>query len=189
MKFTALLKDSGFSKVSEFWLVRTLEQKKDSKRGTKRDFSKSKYANEIVGFNIITVPMAETLEEFDQPSPCTVGFCQQIPLEEYDQRSAQTTQAALHGLIDHLDSNPQEFYKILRRKKADNLKLLQFVKVKVMNKLQDDYLEKYFPEEQCQRELESLKREMASAYDYAQGLSSDNHEKSIRIDSTLYKKK
>ena len=133
--------------------------------------------------------MAEILEEFDQPSPYTVGFCQQIPLEEYDQRSAQTTQAALHGLIDHLDSNPQEFYKILRRKKADNLKLLQFVKVKVMNKLQDDYLEKYFPEEQCQRELESLKREMASAYDYAQGLSSDNREKSIRIDSTEWKKK
>jgi len=132
--------------------------------------------------------MAEILEEFDQPSPCTVGFCQQIPLEEYDQRSAQTTQAALHGLLDHLDSNPEEFYKILRRKKADNLKLLQFVKVKVMNHLQDDYLEKYFPEEQCQRELESLKREMASAYDYAQGLSNYDCRKSIRIDSTIMSK-
>ena len=131
--------------------------------------------------------MAEILEEFDQPAPCTVGFCQQIPLEEYDQRSAQTTKAALHGLLDHLDSNPKEFYKILRRKKADNLKLLQFVKVKVMNKLQDDYLEKYFPEEQCQRELESLKKEMASAYDYAQGLSKDRG-KSIKIDSTVISK-
>lgn len=129
--------------------------------------------------------MAEILEEFDQPSPSTVGFCQQIPIEEYDQRSAHTTQAALHELLDHLDSNPEEFYKILRRKKADNLKLLQFVKVKVMNKLQDDYLEKYFPEEQCQRELESLKKEMASAYDYAQGLSTYDRGKSIRIDSTL----
>ena len=133
--------------------------------------------------------MAEILEEFDQPSPCTVGFCQQIPLEDYDQRSAHTTQAALHELLDHLDSNPEEFYKILRRKKADNLKLLQFVKVKVMNTLQDDYLKKYFPEEQCQRELESLKREMASAYDYAQGLSTYvymyDRGKSIKIDSTL----
>ena len=35
-----------------------------------------------------------------------------------------------------------------------------------MNKLQDDYLEKYLPEEQCQRELEILKREMAFACDY-----------------------
>lgn len=121
--------------------------------------------------------MAEILGEFDQPSPSPVGFCEQIPLEEYDQRSAQTTQTALHGLMHHLDANPEEYYKIIRRKKADNLKLLQFVKVKVMNKLQDDYLLKYFPEQQCQEELESLKREMASAYDYAQGLSIDDRGK------------
>lgn len=79
--------------------------------------------------------------------------------------------------MHHLDANPEEYYKIIRRKKADNLKLLQFVKVKVMNKLQDDYLLKYFPEQQCQEELESLKREMASAYDYAQGLSIDDRGK------------
>ena len=115
--------------------------------------------------------MAEILEEFDQPSPLPVGFCQQIPLEEYDQHSANTTQAALHELMNHLDSNPDEYYKIVRRKKADNLKLLQFMKVKMMNKLQDGYLEKYFPAEKCQEDLENLKREMASAYDYAQGSS------------------
>ena len=73
--------------------------------------------------------MAEILEEFDQLPPCTVGFCQQMPLEDYDERSAETTKDALHELLDHLDSNPKEFYKILRRKKADNLNLLQFVKV------------------------------------------------------------
>ena len=152
------------------WFVRW-NKRREGARGKRRDFRKSKYKTKSSDLKIITVAMAEILEEFDQPSPCTVGFCQQIPLDEYDQRSAETTQEALHGLLDHLDSNPEEFYKILRRKKADNLKLFQFVKVKVMNKLQDDYLEKYFPEEHCKRELESLKREMASAYDYAQGLS------------------
>ena len=115
--------------------------------------------------------MAEILEEFDQPSPLPVAFCQKIPFEEYDQHSAKTTRAALQELMNHLDSNPDEYYKIVRRKKADNLKLLQFMKVKVMNKLQDGYLEKYFPPEQCQEDLENLKHEMASAYDYAQGSS------------------
>ncbi len=172
MKFTAYVKYSGFRKVSEFWLVRVLEQKKYSKRGKKRDFSKIKIREQSRWVKLFTFPMAEILEEFDQPSPSPAGFCQQIPIEDYDQRSAETTQAALHGLMDHLEANPEEFYRIIRRKKADNLKLMQFVKVKFMNKLQDDYLEKYFPEEQCQRDLETLKRGMASAYDYAQGLSS-----------------
>ena len=114
--------------------------------------------------------MAEIYEEFDQPSPALVGFCQQIPPDEFDEQSAHTTQAALHELMDHLEANPDEFFKILRRKKAANLKVVEFVKVKVMNRLQDDYLEKYFPDEECRMELESLKKEMVSAYDYAQGL-------------------
>ena len=125
---------------------------------------------------VLFIPMAEILEEFDQPSPLPVVFCQKIPLEEYDQHSAKTTRAALQELMNHLDSNPDEYYKIVRRKKADNLKLLQFMKVKVMNKLQDGYLEKYFPPEQCQEDLENLKHEMASAYDYAQGSSIIAHE-------------
>ena len=115
--------------------------------------------------------MAEIFDEYDQPSPCSVGFCQQIPIQDFDELSAHSTQAALHGLIDHLESNPEEFYKIIRRKKADNLKMFRFVQVKVMNKLQDGYLEKCFPDEQCQEELENLKREMAFAYDYQQGLT------------------
>ena len=116
--------------------------------------------------------MAEFLEEFDQPSPLPVSFCQQIPSEEFDQRSAQNTKDALQALIDHIEGKPEELYKIIRRKKADNLKLFQFLKVKVLNKLQDDYLEKYFPEDQCKEELQNLTREMESAFNYAQGLGS-----------------
>lgn len=70
----------------------------------------------------------------------------------------------------HLEEQPDKFYKILRQKKADKLKLLQLIKVKTLSKFKDDYLEKYFPEDQCREELENLKREMASAFDYAQGL-------------------
>ena len=116
------------------------------------------------------IAMAETLKEFDQPSPLPFSYCQQIPSEEFDRRSAHTTKDALQTLINHLEANPEEFYKILRRKKADNLKFLQFVKVKALSKFQEGYLEKCFPDVQCREDLENLTREMASAFNYAQGL-------------------
>jgi len=114
--------------------------------------------------------MAGTLKEFDQPSPLPFSYCQQIPSEEFDHRSAHTTKDALQTLINHLEANPEEFYKILRRKKADNLKFLQFVKVKALSKFQEGYLEKCFPDDQCREDLGNLTREMASAFNYAQGL-------------------
>ncbi|CAH3016806.1 unnamed protein product [Porites evermanni] len=129
--------------------------------------------------------MAELLEEFDQPSPLPVSFCQQIPSEEFDKRSAQNTRDALHDLINHIEAKPEEFYKIVRRKKADNLKLFQYLKVKVLNKLQDDYLEKYFPENQCREELENLMHDMESAFNYAQ----DGKQTGIRFSRRLAEKR
>ena len=114
--------------------------------------------------------MSQILEEFDQPSPSPVTYCQKIPMADVDTQSAKTTKEALHSLMAHLEEQPDKFYKILRQKKADKLKLLQLIKVKTLSKFKDDYLEKYFPEDQCREELENLKREMASAFDYAQGL-------------------
>ena len=103
MNSTAYMKIVASEKPLSFdWFVRR------NKRNTQSDVKGAIFANQNKRnrriWKIITVAMAEILEEFDQPSPCTVGFCQQIPLDEYDERSAETTQEALHGLLDHLDS-------------------------------------------------------------------------------------
>ena len=113
--------------------------------------------------------MSQIIDEFDQPSPATVSFCHKISSEDFDLHSAQTTKDALHELMNHLEERPEEFYQILRRRKADSLKMFQFLKVKVLNKFKDQYLEKYFPDDLCKEELDKMKKEMASAFDYAQG--------------------
>lgn len=129
--------------------------------------------------------MSQTLDEFDQPTPTSISYCHKISSEEFDLQSAQTTKDALHDLMKHLEQRPQEFYDIIRRKKADSLQVLQFVKVKVMNKFKDRYLEKYFPEEQCRQELDSLKTQMASAFDYAQ----EGKKTGVRFSKRLAEKK
>ena len=179
LQSTAFTINIGLREISEFWLAllnsyqvlthqRAIfwKNQKYLKRKT-TSFGSSSFSLAIYQWN----GMAELLEEFDQPSPLPVSFCQQIPSEEFDKRSAQNTRDALHDLINHFEAKPEEFYKIVRRKKADNLKLFQYLKVKVLNKLQDDYLEKYFPENQCREELENLMHDMESAFNYAQGLS------------------
>ena len=113
--------------------------------------------------------MAEIFNEFDEPSPNPAVYCQRILREEFDQRSARNTQAELDSLLNYLEGNPKEFYKILRKRKADNLNLFELIKVKLLNRLQDNYLEKYFSEEDCQKELDNLKKDMASAFNYGQG--------------------
>lgn len=113
--------------------------------------------------------MSQILDEFDQPTPVAISHCRKISSEDFDRESAETTKEALHDLMKHLEQRPQEFYDILRRKKADNLEMFQFVKVKVLKKFKDRYLENYFPEEQCRRDLDNLKQQIASAFDYSQG--------------------
>ena len=113
--------------------------------------------------------MSQIIEEFDQPSPVTVNYCHQIRSEDFDLHSAQTTNDALRELMEHLEEQPEKYYQIIRKKKADNLKMFQFLKVRVLNKFKDQYLEKHFPDDQCRKELDKLKKDMASAFDYAQG--------------------
>lgn len=112
--------------------------------------------------------MSQILDEFDQPTPVAISHCRKISSEDFDRESAETTKEALHDLMKHLEQRPQEFYDILRRKKADNLEMFQFVKVKVLKKFKDRYLENYFPEEQCRRDLDNLKQQIVSAFDYSQ---------------------
>ena len=110
--------------------------------------------------------MAGVFKEFDEPSPSITGFCKRLRPAESDRQSAQTTREALSELIDNLES----YFRILRSKKEASLNLVDFVKVKVMSRLQDNYLQNCFPEEECKIDLERLKKGMIQAYDYAQGL-------------------
>lgn len=128
--------------------------------------------------------MSQIIDEFDQPSPATVSFCHKISSEDFDLHSAQTTKDALHELMNHLEQRPDEFYQILRRRKAENLKMFQFLKVKVLNKFKDQYLEKYFPDDLCKEELDKMKKEMASAFDYAQ----DGKKTGVRFSKRLAEK-
>ena len=117
--------------------------------------------------------MTSILNEFDAPSSCPAGFCQRISTEEFEHQAAETTENELDSLMKHLEKNPRIYYEMLRKKKSDNLGMLEFLKVKVMTAFQGaEYLENYFPEDDCKARLELLKGEMVSAYNYGQGSSS-----------------
>ena len=114
--------------------------------------------------------MASLVSEFSVPSARPAAFCQRISSEEFENQSAETTENELVELMKYLEHNPRIYYEMLRKKKSDNLGMLELLKVKVMTAFQgNEYLENYFPENECKGELEVLKGEMISAYDYGQG--------------------
>ena len=114
--------------------------------------------------------MAETLDEFDAPSPCVKGYCNRISVAEFEQQAAETTENELQKLLTFLESNPRNYYNVFRKKKFDQMNLLSFVKVKVMSTLKgEDYLQAHIPNEECKENMEKLQEQMISAFDYAQG--------------------
>ncbi|XP_001629844.2 uncharacterized protein LOC5509305 [Nematostella vectensis] len=109
------------------------------------------------------------MSEFDPASPAPVAFCRKISTAEYDQQGDEETESELKKLLQFLDKNPNISRDVIRKRKQDELDMLSYLKVKVMKAVKGEkYIDDYFSEEMCNNELDKLKREMVSAFDYAQ---------------------
>ena len=76
--------------------------------------------------------MAGILDEFDEPTPLKSSFCSRLTEEEYEEQSSAYTQAALESLMEYMDTNPDVYSKIVKKRKkeeAENAGLVSFVKV------------------------------------------------------------
>ena len=76
--------------------------------------------------------MAGVMDEFDEATPMKRSYCRALTEEEYEQQSSVTTEKALQDLIQYLDSNSDEYCRILKRKKKEEAEengLLSYMKV------------------------------------------------------------
>ena len=76
--------------------------------------------------------MAGTLEEYDEPTPLRSTYCSRLTEEEYEEETSACTQEALSELIAHLNENPDEYHKVVKRRKkeeAEGAGLVSYVKV------------------------------------------------------------
>ena len=61
--------------------------------------------------------MAGVLDQFDEATPLRRTYCSRVSAEEFETQAYNYTESALADLIDHLNENPDEYGKILRKKK------------------------------------------------------------------------
>lgn len=114
--------------------------------------------------------MAEILREFDREFPSPSAFCRRITLEDYEQIGTEKTHNELDNLMKFLESNPKVFYNAIRKRKRDELDLLPSLKLKLMSAVKgDEYLNRYFPEEECKKQLKIWKEDSISVFDLSQG--------------------
>lgn len=114
--------------------------------------------------------MAGVLGEFNAALPSPVTYCKRISLADYERQGAEETQNELEKLLDFLDDNPREYYNALRKRKRDELGVISWLQVSFMSAVQgEEYLDSYFPEGECKKQLDDLKQDLVSAYDYGQG--------------------
>lgn len=77
--------------------------------------------------------MAGILEEYDEATPMKRMYCSRLLTdEEYEQETVDYTQKCLHELLGHLNENPEEYSKVMvKRKKeeAESSGLLSYMKV------------------------------------------------------------
>ena len=72
------------------------------------------------------------MDEFDEAVPMKNSYCRALTEEEYERQSSVTTETALQDLIQYLDSNTDQYCRILKRKKreeAEESGLLSYMKV------------------------------------------------------------
>lgn len=74
----------------------------------------------------------ETLDEFDEAVPLTKTYGRLLTEEQYEEQAAKTTEDALQNLLAHLDKNPNEYHRIMkkrRKEEAENRGIISFLKV------------------------------------------------------------
>ena len=114
----------------------------------------------------------EQLDEFDEPISQDSSFCHQITKETYEKQRTENTKEELESLTQKMDDDKcrKTLYSVIRKKKIDNLKGLDRLRVTIASAFKKNYHEKLFPDEECQKEVETLKHQMTRVFEYAQGL-------------------
>ena len=60
--------------------------------------------------------MAEIFDEFDEATPLRSTYCSRQTTAEYEDIGETETEKALRELQNYLDQNPDEYFKVLKRK-------------------------------------------------------------------------
>lgn len=88
--------------------------------------------NSANGWAPIRNKMAGVMEEFDEATPMKRSYCRSLTEDEYEQQASFSTEKALEDLIKYLDSNSEEYCRILKKKKREEAEengLMSYMKV------------------------------------------------------------
>lgn len=116
--------------------------------------------------------MAEMMGPYDPASPCITTFCKRISKEEHEKQASDYTQKALAELIEYLEYNPTAYHNILRKRKredAENAGVFSWLKVKMLSTMFGDEYPEKLDESEVKGKLSTLKEEIISSYNYAEG--------------------
>ena len=77
--------------------------------------------------------MAGIFDEFDEPTPLRSTYCSRQTTAEYEDTGETETEKALRELQNYLDQNPEEYFKVLKRKaiqEAEDSGIISFFTVR-----------------------------------------------------------
>ncbi|XP_071093376.1 serine/arginine repetitive matrix protein 1-like [Haliotis cracherodii] len=114
----------------------------------------------------------ETLDEFDEAHHLEKTYCSTMTEEEYEDQTVAETDKALQDLVMYLESNPEAYARIMRKKKVEEMEnggMYSYLKVKMMSLLHGEhYPACLVAPEEAQNHLNQLKRGMKRAFEYSQ---------------------
>jgi len=73
----------------------------------------------FTNLNRVKFKMAGVMDEFDEATPLKSTYCSKLSQEQYEDQTALSTQRALEQLIQHLESNPGDFGKVVKARKQE----------------------------------------------------------------------
>ncbi len=77
--------------------------------------------------------MAGILGEFDEATPLRRTYCSRLTLAEYENEGSSCTEKALEELLQHLESEPNAYRKVVKRRKREEVEeegVLAYMKVR-----------------------------------------------------------
>ena len=117
-------------------------------------------------------PPPPTLDEYGEPSPLRVSFCNRMMSEEeYEQQTSVHTKQALDGLFKTMAADPTGYRRILQRRKREEMEnggMLSYLKAQAMYLVgRDDAFT--VTDEECAGKLNAMKDEMSAVFHYSEG--------------------
>lgn len=115
--------------------------------------------------------MAEVFDEFDEATPLRSTYCSRLTGAEYEDVGETQTEKALRELQAHLDRNPDEYFRILKRKAiqdAEDSGVISFLTTKFWVLVGGEDSVAKPSQAEMQNNLDKLKEDMMKAHEYSQ---------------------